>query len=175
VSLSGFFLRPDLEVRILFKKKEIEAPGIVGLSKKRSVQTHSFDLPRSGKASIRYETTPGGKIAQGTTHDDILSVVGDVCYIQWDPIVAVAPSHIISFWSRLGNFHVPDLDKLLRDERSSSCIGVPFYRPLRLLFAPRFSGEKISVQFPIDKLLPVELIKSLIKARIGLSNQNFEL
>ena len=49
--------------------------------------------------------------------DAILSVVRDCCYIQWDPIEAVAPSHIISFWSRLGNFRVSDLDKLLWGEK----------------------------------------------------------
>jgi uncharacterized protein len=57
-------------------------------------------------------------LPQRATKKDILSVVGDVCYIQWDPIDAVAPSHIISFWSRLGNFRQTDLEKLLWNEKN---------------------------------------------------------
>ncbi len=47
----------------------------------------------------------------------MLSVVRDLCYVQWDPIEAVAPSHIISLWSRIGNFRLPDLDNLLFEEK----------------------------------------------------------
>lgn len=47
------------------------------------------------------------------TAEAILSVVRDLCYVQWDPTDAVAPSHIISLWSRLGNFRTSDLDSLL--------------------------------------------------------------
>ncbi len=54
-----------------------------------------------------------GKQPATPTTESILSVVRDLCYVQWDPMDAVAPSHIISFWSRLGNFRVPDLDRLL--------------------------------------------------------------
>ena len=58
-----------------------------------------------------------GKLPSRPTREHILSVVGDLCYVQWDPIDAVAPSHIISLWSRLGNFRPSDLDSLLWDER----------------------------------------------------------
>ena len=47
----------------------------------------------------------------------ILSTVHDPCYIQWDPIEAVAPSNIIAFWNRIGNFRRSDLDRLLWDEK----------------------------------------------------------
>ena len=47
----------------------------------------------------------------------ILSVVHDPCYIQWDPIEAVAPSHTIAFWSRIGDFRRSDLDGLLWEEK----------------------------------------------------------
>ena len=57
-----------------------------------------------------------GKPARPTA-DAILSVVRDLCYVQWDPMEAVAPSHIISFWSRLGNFRPSDLERLLWDEK----------------------------------------------------------
>ncbi len=49
--------------------------------------------------------------------ESILSIVRDLCYVQWDPVDAVAPSHIISFWSRLGNFRQSDLERLLWDEK----------------------------------------------------------
>jgi uncharacterized protein YcaQ len=51
------------------------------------------------------------------TRDHILSVVRDLCYVQWDPIDAVAPSHIIALWSRIGNFQLSDLDNLLWEEK----------------------------------------------------------
>jgi len=47
----------------------------------------------------------------------MLSVVGDLCYVQWDPIDAVAPSHVIAFWSRIGSFRLSDLDGLLWNEK----------------------------------------------------------
>ena len=52
-----------------------------------------------------------------SSDEAILSVVRDLCYVQWDPIDAVAPSHIISFWSRLGNFRLSELERLLWDEK----------------------------------------------------------
>ena len=54
-----------------------------------------------------------GTLPRRATSKHILSVVRDLCYVQWDPIDAVAPSHIISFWSRIGNFRLADLDGLL--------------------------------------------------------------
>ncbi|MDA4129717.1 MAG: hypothetical protein OK457_02995 [Thaumarchaeota archaeon] len=47
------------------------------------------------------------------TGEDILSVVWDLAYVQWDPISVIAPSHVISLWSRLGKFRLSDLDSLL--------------------------------------------------------------
>ena len=41
----------------------------------------------------------------------------DLCYVQWDPIEAVAPSHIIALWSRICNFRLSDLDSLLWEEK----------------------------------------------------------
>lgn len=51
------------------------------------------------------------------TGKNILSVVRDLAYVQWDPISVIAPSHIISLWSRLGNFRLSDLDRLLWEEK----------------------------------------------------------
>jgi uncharacterized protein len=58
-----------------------------------------------------------GKLPSRTTSEQILSIVRDVCYIQWDPIDAVAPNHIIAFWSRIGNFRRSDLERLLWEEK----------------------------------------------------------
>lgn len=44
-------------------------------------------------------------------------MVRDLCYVQWDPIAAVAPSHVIALWGRIGNFRLSDLDGLLWDEK----------------------------------------------------------
>ena len=57
------------------------------------------------------------RLPRKATSEDILSVVRDTCYIQWDPIGAVAPSHIVSLWSRLGNFRPSDLERLLWDAK----------------------------------------------------------
>ena len=51
------------------------------------------------------------------TSKDILSVVRDLTFVQWGPIAVVAPSHILSLWNRVGNFHLSDLEKLLWTEK----------------------------------------------------------
>jgi uncharacterized protein len=47
----------------------------------------------------------------------ILSVVRDLGFVQWDPVTTVAPSHLLSLWSRLGNFRQSDLEGLLWTEK----------------------------------------------------------
>ncbi len=49
------------------------------------------------------------------TSEHILSVVRNLGYVQLDPINVVAPSHVIVFWNRVGNFQLSDLDRLLCD------------------------------------------------------------
>jgi hypothetical protein len=58
-----------------------------------------------------------GRISAGSKREAILSVVRDLGYVQWDPISIVAPSHVISLWSRIGNFRLSDLERLLWDEK----------------------------------------------------------
>lgn len=57
----------------------------------------------------RHTHKPGGS--------DIINVFRDICCIQLDPISAVAPSHLIVLWSRLGNFDKTILDKILWHDR----------------------------------------------------------
>lgn len=59
-----------------------------------------------------------GKLPSRPDADTILEVARDLGCVQLDPISAVAPSHLIVFWSRLGNFEKSDLEGLLwRDKK----------------------------------------------------------
>jgi uncharacterized protein YcaQ len=58
-----------------------------------------------------------GKLPAKPTLDHILSVVRDMTFVQWDPIAVVAPSHVLSFWNRVGDFQLSDLEELLWDEK----------------------------------------------------------
>src|SRR5712691_10096402 len=58
-----------------------------------------------------------GKLATGSAKEAIVSVIRDLGYVQWDPVSVVAPSHVLALWSRVHNFRVSDLDRLLWDEK----------------------------------------------------------
>jgi uncharacterized protein YcaQ len=58
-----------------------------------------------------------GEMRKSLDSDDILKVTRDLGCLQLDPISAVAPSHLIVLWSRLGTFDTSDLDKLLWNEK----------------------------------------------------------
>ena len=58
-----------------------------------------------------------GRRPQRGNREDIVSVIRDLGYVQWDPVTVVAPSHVVSLWSRLGDFRLSDLEGLLWDER----------------------------------------------------------
>lgn len=58
-----------------------------------------------------------GEVATQASREDLVAVTRDLAFIQWDPINIVAPSHVISFWSRVGDFRLADLDGLLWDEK----------------------------------------------------------
>jgi uncharacterized protein len=59
-----------------------------------------------------------GEIPKKAGRKEILTVVKDLAYVQWDPINIVAPSHVISLWSRIGNFRLSDLEGLMWRDRS---------------------------------------------------------
>ena len=81
-----------------------------------SKATLTISLEKARRLYLRKQRLTG-KPAKSRT-ESILSVVRDLCYVQWDPVDAVAPSHIISLWSRLENFQSSDLDRLLsRDKK----------------------------------------------------------
>jgi uncharacterized protein YcaQ len=58
-----------------------------------------------------------GPLPARVTPSAILSLVRDIAYVQWDPVSIVAPSHLLSFWCRLGDFRPAQLDRLLWKEK----------------------------------------------------------
>jgi uncharacterized protein len=58
-----------------------------------------------------------GTLSNKPGAEDILEVFRDLGAVQLDPISAVAPSHLIVLWSRLGNFDKADLERLLWRDR----------------------------------------------------------
>ena len=68
----------------------------------------------------------GGARPPHASKESILSVVRDLAYVQWDPVPIVAPSHVLSFWARVGDFRLPDLDDLLWKERRLWQHWIPF-------------------------------------------------
>ncbi len=59
-----------------------------------------------------------GRPPRKGTKEDVLQVIRDQAFVQWDPVAVVAPSHLISLWSRVGGFSPSDLDSMLWRERS---------------------------------------------------------
>src|SRR5271170_1965315 len=51
------------------------------------------------------------------TGKSIVDLVRDLGFVQWDPISVVAPSHLLSLRSRLGNFDPAILERLLWKEK----------------------------------------------------------
>lgn len=49
--------------------------------------------------------------------ETIMKLFSDLSYVQLDPTQALAPSHLIVLWSRLGAFREADLDRLLWKDR----------------------------------------------------------
>ncbi len=58
-----------------------------------------------------------GETPARSSPDDFVKVARDLAFVQWDPISIVAPSHLISFWSRVGDFEPATLDRLLWEEK----------------------------------------------------------
>ena len=58
-----------------------------------------------------------GKVAPKATPESLLSVVRDLGFVQWDPVSIVAPSHLLSFASRLREFRPEALEDLLWREK----------------------------------------------------------
>lgn len=77
----------------------------------------STTVSRARRLVITNQHLAGGP-RQKDTGAAILSVVRELGCVQLDPINAVAPSHLIVLWSRIGNFRQSELDKQLWEKRS---------------------------------------------------------
>ena len=67
-----------------------------------------------------------GRAPKKASKDDLVGLVRDIVYVQWDPVPIVAPSHIISIWSRVGAFRVSDLDGLMWEDKMLLLHWIPF-------------------------------------------------
>jgi uncharacterized protein YcaQ len=76
----------------------------------------STSLERARRLTVTKQHL-AGKLPTGSASKAILSVIRDLGYVQLDPINVVAPSHLIALWSRVGNFRLSDLDRLLWEEK----------------------------------------------------------
>jgi uncharacterized protein len=66
-----------------------------------------------------------GRLPKRASREDLVDLVRDLVYVQWDPVPIVAPSHIIAIWSRVGAFRVSDLDRLMWEERKLFLLWIP--------------------------------------------------
>ena len=58
-----------------------------------------------------------GRLPERVTSETLLSAVRHLAYVQWDPVTIVAPSHLLSFWARVGDLRPELLDRLLWKEK----------------------------------------------------------
>jgi uncharacterized protein len=58
-----------------------------------------------------------GRLPKRANREDLVQLVRDIAYVQWDPVPIVAPSHVISIWSRVGTFRLTDLDRLIWEDK----------------------------------------------------------
>src|SRR5881397_2297856 len=89
--------------------------GHIGLSNPLSEAAISTSLESARRLAVTKQHLAGK--TTGSAVDAILSVIRDLGYVQLDPINTVAPSHVLVLWSRVGNFRLSDLDRLLWDEK----------------------------------------------------------
>ena len=73
--------------------------------------------PESVRRLVAVKQHLAGETPSRVTGKTIVDVVRDLGFVQWDPISVVAPSHLLSLRSRLGNFDPAILERLLWNER----------------------------------------------------------
>lgn len=59
-----------------------------------------------------------GRLPKRVTNRELLALVQDLGYVQWDPVSIVAQSHLLTFWSRLGEFRPTVLERLLWQDKT---------------------------------------------------------
>ena len=93
-----------------------------------------------------------GRLPKRSSVEDIVSLIRDLPYVQWDPVTVVAQSHIISLWSRLGAFGVSDLDRLMWHDRKV----LLHWTPIAFLVLT----EDYPIYYSLMKRYPESLTKS---------------
>ena len=58
-----------------------------------------------------------GRLSGRASAEEVVSLIRDLPFVQWDPVTVVAPSHILSLWNRLGGFRASDLDRVMWREK----------------------------------------------------------
>jgi uncharacterized protein len=81
-----------------------------------SPDQRNVSLAAVRRLAVTQQGLAGKRRSRGTA-ESIVSAVRDLGYVQWDPVTTVAPSHLLTLWSRLGSFRPADLDRLLWEER----------------------------------------------------------
>ncbi len=93
-----------------------------------------------------------GELPSRPSAEDIVSLIRDLPYVQWDPVTVVAQSHIISLWSRLGAFRTSDLERLMWRDRKV----LLQWTPLAFLVLT----EDYPIYYSLMKRYPESLTKS---------------
>ncbi len=86
------------------------------------------ELSTSLEAARRLTVTRqrlAGRAPAGATTEDLVAVARDLAFVQWDPISIVCPSHLISFWSRVGDFPPQDVEDLLWHQKKLFLTSTP--------------------------------------------------
>src|SRR4029079_5468948 len=78
--------------------------------------THTISSTTARRLAITRQRLAGNPPQSGA--QGMLDLVRDLGCLQLDPTSAVARSHLLVLWSRLGAFNPADLDKLLWKDRS---------------------------------------------------------
>lgn len=76
------------------------------------IETITTPLEAVKRLTVRKQFL-AGNIPTGSFNDKLKSIIRNIGYIQWDPVTIVAPSHLISIWSRIGKFDWSELDKMM--------------------------------------------------------------
>ncbi len=66
-----------------------------------------------------------GNTPDGPFNNKLKTIMRNTGYIQWDPVTIVAPSHLISIWSRIGKFGLTELDKMMWKDKEAIFIWSP--------------------------------------------------
>ncbi len=74
------------------------------------------------------------------TGADIVALVRDLAFVQWDPASGVAPSHVLALRARVGDVAAADLERLMWDDRRLFLHWLPIASLVLTEDYPLFSG-----------------------------------